>query len=156
MKSDVEMCSFDLGLESDSVFDSQGNVYITDKNCIIATEEGVRLKAFDVGQVTDTALDEYMEFNYDIGHRFDSKNSNWILFSEYLSMSFSFMTFVIKDKMDSVDDYLDPNNTFDPTIYNYLINRRNCFTSDNLVGENYEKLYFILSNMEKVDPTLLE
>jgi hypothetical protein len=66
------------------------------------------------------------------------------------------MTFVIKDKMDSVDDYLDPDNTFDPTIYNYLINRRNCFTSDNLVGENYEKLYFILTNMEKVDPILLE
>jgi hypothetical protein len=49
LEKNAEITSFDLGLESDSLFDSLGNVYISEKDSIIATDEGVRLKAFDVG-----------------------------------------------------------------------------------------------------------
>jgi hypothetical protein len=37
------------------------------------------------------------------GHRVDSKNHNWIVLGEFLSLSFSYMTFVIKDKIEKND-----------------------------------------------------
>ena len=40
--------------------------------------------------------------------------------------------------------------------YNFILNRRTCFTCDNFVGENYKKLVFVLSNMENKNPKLLE
>jgi hypothetical protein len=45
---------------------------------------------------------------------------------------------------------------FDPDQYNFIINRHNCFTCDNFVGNDFEKLSFILQKMEQVDPVLLQ
>jgi len=58
-------------------------------------------------------------------------NHNWVLFSEYLSLSFSFMTFVIRDKHQTADDLDD--FSFDVTIYSFNINRKTFLTCDNFV-----------------------
>jgi len=41
----------------------------------------------------------------DIGLRFDGKNHNWMILKQYLSIPFSYMTFVIKDKIENNDSY---------------------------------------------------
>lgn len=45
---------------------------------------------------------------------------------------------------------------FDTEQYNFIINRYTCFTCDNFVGNDYEKLSFILQKMQQVDPVLLQ
>ena len=37
-----------------------------------------------------------------------------------------------------------------------MLNRRTCFTCDDLVASNFEKLEFILENMEDKNPILIE
>ena len=60
-------------------------------------------------------------------------------------MSFSYMTFVIKDNFDrnsfTMKDYL-----FDLEGYDYILNQNTIFTEGNLVKQEYEKLNFILKN----------
>jgi len=97
-----------------------------------------------------------MHFDYYKGHRFDNKNHIWILFNEYLSLSFSFMTLVIRDRSQSDLSYHDENFLFDPEQFTFIINRKNCFTCDNFVGEDYEKLQFVLRKFNENDPVLLE
>lgn len=66
------------------------------------------------------------------------------------------MTFVIRDNSQNNDNYLDPNYLFDKEQYNFLINRRTCFTCDSMVGRNFEKLSYILHKLEQIDPILLD
>ena len=60
------------------------------------------------------------------GHRFDGKNHNWLMMNEYLCLPFSYMTFVIKDKIER-NDIHQRGNIFDPTPYNYIFNKSTCF-----------------------------
>lgn len=50
----------------------------------------------------------------------------------------------------------DENYLFDVEQYNFIINRKTCFTCDDFVADDYEKLQFVLSNLETLDPFLLE
>jgi hypothetical protein len=58
-------------------------------------------------------------FPFSKGERFDSENHNWILFEEYIGLSFSYMTLILREKQlkNSNDE------VFDPEIYNFIINR---------------------------------
>lgn len=47
-------------------------------------------------------------------------------------MPFSFMNFVIKDKIE-IKDPLVKNNIFDPTPYNYLFNNSTAFLDGSFV-----------------------
>ena len=67
------------------------------------------------------------------------------------------MTLVIRDKMQTSDlSHLDENYLFDQEQFNFIINRRTCFTCDQFVGNNYEKLQYVLKSLEAIDPVLLE
>mmetsp|Transcript_8198 Transcript_8198/g.12567 ORF Transcript_8198/g.12567 Transcript_8198/m.12567 type:complete len:339 (+) Transcript_8198:3974-4990(+) len=155
MLKDVEQTSFDLGNKSKVFFDAKGDTYITEGNEMIVCEQGVRLKSYDVFKVSK-GNQENMYFDYYKGHRFDYKNHNWILFNEYLSLSFSFMTLVIRGRSQEEENYLDEDYIFDPEQFTFIINRKNCFTCDNFVGEDYEKLNYVLRKFEENDPVLLE
>ena len=37
------------------------------------------------------------------GHKFDEEGHNWMILNEYLSLPFSYMTFVIKQKIEEED-----------------------------------------------------
>jgi hypothetical protein len=71
-------------------------------------------------------------FGYQYGHRVEAHSHNWIIFRNFISMSFSYMTFVIKDNFDrnsfTMADYL-----FDLEGYDYVLNRNTIFTEGNLV-----------------------
>ena len=55
-----------------------------------------------------------------------------MIFRNYINLSFSYMTFVIKENFDKhgyvVDDYV-----FDPEGYDYILQRNSIFMEGNLV-----------------------
>jgi hypothetical protein len=136
-------------------YDRAGNTLVAQNNQVLICEQDVRLQSYDVEKVTGRG-DNNIFFDYYKGHRFDAENHNWIVFNEYISLSFSFMTFVIRDSSQIRDSYLDENYLFDVEQYNFIINRKTCFNCDDLVQKNFEKLSYILSKLEEIDPDLLD
>ena len=65
--------------------------------------------------------------------------------SETISLPFSYMCFVIKEKIEN-DDPLQKGNIFDPEPYNFMFNKGNCFTYGNFVGNDHEQLKYVLWN----------
>jgi hypothetical protein len=59
------------------------------------------LNCFDVSKTNkklDQQKNEVKGFGVHKGHRFDSKNHSWLIMQDFISMSFSYMTFVINDQ----------------------------------------------------------
>ena len=94
-------------------------------------------------------------FDFPKGIRMDDETHNFIIFRNYISMSFSYMTFVIKENFDQqgfiMEDYL-----FDPEGYDFIFKKNTIFTEGTLAMKNFDKLKFILKNYEEIDPILLE
>lgn len=75
------------------------------------------------------------------GHRFDGKNHNWLILGEYISLPFSYMSFVIKDKLEiEIKNEIPNTNEFDPEPYNYIFNRSTSFLDGDLVYARYQEL----------------
>lgn len=85
----------------------------------------------------------------------ETETHNWMIFRNYINLSFSYMTFVIKENFEknsfAMEDFL-----FDVEGYDYVLNRNTIFTEGSLVKQDYEKLNFILMHYNRLDPTLLE
>lgn len=119
----------------------------------------------------------------DYGHRFDDRQHSWIFLSEYISISYSYMTFVIQNSRHSgLEQGLesDAANSFDLEAYNYLFNRKTIFTDliyqrkesagsqkdpgvdegskqmNMSIANDSEKLAYILGKFEQLDATLLQ
>ena len=60
------------------------------------------------------------------GHRFDHKNHNWLIYKEYISLSFSYITFMILSKIEK-DDPSAKKNHFDSVPYDYIFNKSTAF-----------------------------
>ena len=104
MINDVELNSFDTGIDPRLFFDETGKTYYTEMDHVVFCDHGVTLSAYDVSKVNQSKRND-LYFQYYKGHRFDSRNHNWILFNEYISLSFSFMTFVIRDRdLHAIED----------------------------------------------------
>ena len=89
------------------------------------------------------------KFGYHYGYRFDGDEHSWLYLNEYISLSYSYMTFVIKNKIHGEDeDYQQQDYLFDLEQYNYVINRRTALTDGKIVQEDHELLAFILKNFE--------
>lgn len=62
------------------------------------------IKAFDFQNLEELRqVYQNAELGCKKGHRFDGKNHNWLILGEYISLPFSYMTFVIKDKIEIKD-----------------------------------------------------
>lgn len=139
LEKDLEINSFDV--EKDAIFfqDEDGNPYIAEKDYIVMCKEGCRLTCFNF----NIAEVEVPKFDFSSGNRVEIKTHNWMVFRNFINLSFSYMTFVIKENFD--EGYLRSDFLFDLEGYNFVYNRQTIFTSDtNLVQLNYEKLNFIL------------
>ena len=77
------------------------------------------------------------EFPIYKGHRFDNEGHNWILLREYLSLSFSYMTFVIKHKHETGKLKINKKLNFDFEPYNYILNRSTCFLKKDFIENEY-------------------
>ena len=85
----------------------------------------------------------------------DSLHNNWIIQEEFMSLSFSYMCFVIKHQLDQ-NPSLSENNLFDSEPYNYIFNGSTVFLDSPALYNSHIKLKHILSNLEKFDRGLLE
>jgi len=155
MELDKEVQSFDQPNTASVFYDAYGDAYIKKKNSLVFCEQNVEIQSFSV-ETMQQENDHTLYFPYNKGHRFDHHNHNWILYNEFISLSFSFMTLVIRDRDQVHETYSDENYIFDKEQYNFIINQKTCFTCDNFVANDYEKLEFVLKNMLQVDPVLLQ
>ena len=155
--SNNEEQQFDLDLKAKVLYDQQGACYIAQDDFLIVTAQGVKLKCFELENFQKAS--RQLLFKYSHGIRFDSLNHNWLLFSGYISLSFSFMTLVIRGagQQAKPEELEQPHgNALDTEEYNFIINKRTFLTCNNFVAENHDKLQEILSKLEEVDPDLLE
>ena len=94
--NDCELSSIDVGKKNTIFYDALGNAYVAENKTVLLCQQDVRLQSYDVEKVTKYGKNN-IEFGYYKGHRFDAKYHNWIVFNEFISLSYSFMTFVIRD-----------------------------------------------------------
>ena len=77
-------------------------------------------------------------------------------------MSFSYMTFVIQSKIEEIDvkadSQLEPllDKAFDLEAFTFMLNKNSCFTSGNLMKNNFLKLQQVLKKLLEFDPKYLE
>lgn len=70
------------------------------------------------------------KFNLLYGHRCESETRNWIIFRNVINLSFSYMTFVIKENFDK-NSYAMKDYLFDIEGYDYVLNQNNIFSENN-------------------------
>lgn len=95
------------------------------------------------------------ELNFGNGYRVDDEMHNFILMRNYINLSFSYMTFIIKMNYDN-GGYINDDFQFDVEGYDYILKMNSVFTEGTLVVTDYDKLLFILQQYEKLNPILLE
>ena len=83
-----------------------------------------------------------------------------MIFKNFINMSFSYMTFVIKDNFDHQGHVME-DYRFDLEGYDFILNRNTLFTENShiqnhLVKQNYDRFKFIMQNYIQIDPVLLE
>jgi hypothetical protein len=83
--------------------------------------------------------------------RFDGYNFNWILFDNYLAIPFSYMSFMIKDKIEKLDAEME-KNYFDIDAYNYMFNRSTSFMDGAFTRDDTDILEQALKKLEQKDP----
>ena len=92
------------------------------------------MKAYNIDENT---FDE--EYSHELGQyhglRFDHNNHNWIIKKQYISLGFSYMSFVIKKQLE--ESYDSVTNKFDIVPYNYIFNRGSAFLDSKFVTENH-------------------
>jgi hypothetical protein len=78
--------------------------------------------------------DFYMDncsFKAQYGHRIEVQSHNFVIIRNWINLSFSYMTFVIKDSIDT-NGYLNENYQFDLEGNDYILERCSIFTSGDL------------------------
>ena len=147
MGQNNELESFDLGRDPKIFWDSDGHAYITEKGGVYITQQGVQLKCYgdvnfgrDLVGLPNKRKRLEQEFGTHRGYRFDNERHEWIYLRDYISLSYSYMTFVIKNKIqEESDHYLQEDYLFDLEQYNYIIKRRTALT-DGMVATDHDKL----------------
>ena len=73
-------------------------------------------------------------FKAEYGHRVEVQSHNFVIFRNLINLSFSYMTFVIKQNIDQNGIY-QKDFQFDLQGVDYIIERQTIFTSGNLVTQ---------------------
>jgi hypothetical protein len=101
LEENIENEGWDIGKNYEILWDYVGNLYIIDSQKVYFTKQNCSLTAF---KINNKDLKQSVRgLNHFRGHRFDGKNHNWLIMNEYLCLPFSYMTFVIKDKIEEND-----------------------------------------------------
>lgn len=137
--NDLEIESFDVDHNAIFFQDEYGSPYLAEKDYILDCKKGCKMKCYHFSRGDF----EMGMFDFGTGNRVETKTKNWMIFRNFINLSFSFMTFVIKENFD--DGYNRSDFLFDVEGYDFIFNNDTIFTSDvNLITLNYEKLNFIL------------
>lgn len=105
------------------------------------------MKCFDVKEINDSQIkmDKIQQnaFGFHYGYKFDADEHSWIFLREYISLSYSYMTFAINYKIQKLNTYRHNEYIFDKEQYDYIINKRTFLHDEELV-DNSVKLQYIL------------
>ena len=93
--------------------------------------------------------------NVSKGVRFDTNNHNWLVLYEYLSLGYSYMTFMMRNKIQFRDPCLN-GNEFDLEPFNYIYNKTTAYFEGKFVIEDQTRLSQILKASCKVNPDSLD
>ena len=142
MLEDAEYEAYDVGKKFDVIWDSKGIPIIVTggiNSRVILSKERCSVRVFDTKHNLESILlrDSKKQFPLCKGHRFDNEGHNWILLREYLGLSFSYMTFVIKAKHESGKMILSKKGNFDFEPYNYILNRSTCFLKEDFIEHGF-------------------
>ena len=100
LENDTEKNTFEVDKNHQIIWDYKGIPYLVMEDKTIFTEELCAIKAFECNDSINLINSSPNIHISDVrGHRMDGKNHNWILFREYLCLSFSYLTFVMMDKI---------------------------------------------------------
>jgi len=69
------------------------------------TRQGVNMLCYEVRVKLKRQQQIKKKFGGHYGHRFDDENHNWIYLLDFLSLSHSYMSFVILSKMEDVETF---------------------------------------------------
>ena len=104
LQKNIELESFDLGLEGKIFWDYNGKCYITEGEKVYLTEQGVALLCYNVENINQEGAVKPKFAGYHYGHRFDGDEHSWLYLNEFIALSYSYMTFVIKNKIHGEDE----------------------------------------------------
>lgn len=153
LENNFEIESFDVANNSFYFQDKSGNPYIVEGDSVRNCREGSMTKSYRF-KVSDFNF-ENCTFRINYGVRLENKTRNWVILRNFINLSFSYMTFVIKENFEAMGYVLD-DFVFDIEGYDYILNGNNLFTEGDLVKNQYEKMQYILNSYKEVDPALLE
>ena len=110
----------------------------------------MRLQCFDVQNESFGRFEEK-------GYQFDQLNHNWILQNEYIGLSFSFMTLVIRHQSQVQPIRKVDVEHFDSDQFNFIMNHKSFMTCDTeLLTTDFEQLEIILNQLHKKHHGLLQ
>ena len=93
--------AYDVDNDHSIIFDQKGNINILTKEKLIMSEKLCGFNCYQVDNfITRNITKVNNQIDYSKGVRFDGHNNNWLILREYISLSFSYMTFVIKEKLE--------------------------------------------------------
>ena len=96
LSQNIEEQQCEVGKNYEITWDKHGYpLIITPENAIY---NGNHIMSYDITE--DSLVKPTNNLRSYRGHRFDGKNQNWFIIKQYLSLSFSYMSFVIKDKIE--------------------------------------------------------
>jgi len=121
---------------------------------------GVTLKCYDVEKINENEAEYFQRlkddtFGFHKGHKFDSEGHSWIFLREYITLSYSYMTFAINAKMQQLSSFKNEDFLFDKEQYNFIISKSTFLHDEDLINNPVQLLY-ILKNFEELDPVLLD
>lgn len=153
-----EQEAYEIGKEEfEILWDLTGNPYIVTGSSVTFTKQRTTLK--NVFPTPDFDIINKSNSNAELsshkGHRFDGNNHNWLIFNEYISLGFSYMTFVILDKIEKKDE-LQEGNQFDNEPYNYVFYKSTSFLAGKFVYDDHLRLEYVLQNIGNLDEEMLE
>jgi hypothetical protein len=140
LEDDVEVRSFEVEKIHRIVKSKEGEFLILTHDYTIFPEQNCLLKCYTMHEDWEDIVKEPL-IPYSQGYRFDTHSHNWICMKQYVNFSFSYMTFVIQEKItedmkDNIDSELF-HDGFDVEAFNYIIDMDNCFINGSLAAQSF-------------------
>ena len=102
-------------------------MFLIDSECVVNCFKDTEIH--DVYGDNEILFNE-TSFNKRYGYQIDGINHNYLLHEEYVILGYSYMSFVIKDKIE-IEDKSVKQNVFDITPFNYLFNKSTSIIDSN-------------------------
>ena len=154
IKLNCEITCFESSPKSKIIYDHMGSSYVLDNDIVLVSDQCVKLKSFDFQ--LDEKTESQLAFPINRGCHFDHENHNFLLINDFISLSFSFMTLVIRDKLQMMNKDEGMQQKMDNEMFRFNINKRSFLTCDNFVNLQYEKLEKSLKYLAENDRDMLD